>query len=288
MKMHLINPFFRYAISFRHRPVGYTVMPADNHLVYVKSGSVSIKFGKKVFHLKKDDILYSPKGVPYEFFTAPADADTSVLISVNFDLTHDDCLDTAPRTPRRYMGNGKTETEKQLDSISDDETFLAAPYAFKHAKQYYSFFSKIINEFHGTNEYARDLCSCAVKELIIRLHTFNGSVNDSESDAVAVVTEYISKNYEKKLENKFLAELVGYHPNYLGSLFKRTFKCGIQQYILNIRIGEAKRLIGESELPMTEVSSLCGFENYPYFSAYFKKRVGINPSQYRIRSKTIV
>ncbi len=288
MKMHLINPFFRYVQSFKYRPVGYKVVPADNHFIYVKSGSVSLISEGKVFHLNKDDILYSPKGVPYEFFTAPTDEGAAVFTLVNFDLSHDECEDTVPRPSQRYTGSGKIKKDRYISRISGGKTFLAAPYVFNHAKQYYSYFSKIINEFQGTNEYARELCSCTVKELVIRLHTFKGSVNDSESDAVEVVTEYISNNYEKKLENKFLADIVGYHPNYLGRLFKRNFKCGIQHYILNIRIGEAKKLIAESELPLTEISSMCGFENYPYFSAYFKKRVGINPSQYRIRSKTIV
>lgn len=288
MKMHLINPFLRHVQSFVYRPIGYKVIPGDNHLIYVRSGSVSIMYEEKVFHLKKDDILYSPRGVPYEFFTAPTDENTSMLISVNFDLTHDDCGDTMPRTPERYTEDTKTKKEKYLDSISDGKCFLADPCVFNHAKQYYSYFSKILNEFQGTNEYARDLCSCIVKELIIMLHSFKGNINDSESDLIEVVTEYISNNYQKKLENKDLSDIVGYHPNYLGRLFKRRFKCGIKQYILNARIIEAKKLISESELPLTDISNLCGFENYPYFSAYFKKRVGMNPSQYRARSKIII
>ena len=288
MKMHLINPFFRYISTFFYRPVGYEVIPGDNHLIYINDGSMSIRSTGKVFHLKKDDILYSPSGIPYEFFSSDEDEGSAIFTSVNFDLTHDDCKDIEPRTPMKYTENSEVKKEKLIDELLSDKSFLAAPCVFNHAKRYYYLFSKMTNEYQGTKEYARDLCSCVLKELIINLHTFTESVNDSENNTVEIVTDYILNNYQKKLDNKFLASLVGYHPNYLGRLFKRNFKCGIQQYILNIRIIEAKKLIAESELPLSEISDLCGFEDYPYFSAYFKKRTGMSPSRYRISCKTIV
>ena len=288
MKMHLLNPFLRHISTFFYRPIGYEVIPKDNRFIYINDGSISIRMTGRVFILKKNDILYSPSGIPYEFFSSNEDEGSAIITSVNFDLTYDDYKDIKPRIPMRYTENSKAKKEKHINDFLCDKSFLTAPCVFNHAKQYYYFFSKMINEYHGTNEYARDLCSCVLKELIINLHTFTESVNDPGTIALETVTEYIVNNYKKKLDNKLLANLVGYHPNYLGRLFKRNFNCGIQQYILNIRISEAKKLIAESELPLSEISYLCGFNDYHYFSDYFKKRTGINPSQYRTQCKTIV
>ena len=53
MKMQLINPFMRYSSTFIYKPSGVEVVAADNHLIYVKDNSVSIKTDGKIFHLKK-------------------------------------------------------------------------------------------------------------------------------------------------------------------------------------------------------------------------------------------
>ena len=288
MKMQLINPFMRYSSTFIYKPSGVEVVAADNHLIYVKDNSVSIKTDGKIFHLKKNDILYTVKGIPYEFFLSDCDENLPTFTSISFDLTYNECEDVAPRFPQKYTEDIKVDKETSLNQLLNENTFLKTPCLFKHAKQYYPYFSKISDEFQKQGEYSRDICSCFLKELIIKLHTFTESNNNSHLNTIEVVTDYISENYQKKLDNKFLANLVGFHPNYLGRLFKRTFKCGIQQYILDFRISAAKKLLVETQLPLTEISVLCGFEDYPYFSAYFKRKTGMNPSQYRIQHENII
>lgn len=288
MKMHLINPFLRFASSFVYRPVGYEVIPGDNHLIYVADGSVSIRSDGREFHLKKNDILYSPKGVPYEFFSKNTDDASALFISLNFDLTQEERNDIIPRTPQKSNGENKIKKERLINEISAYNSFLDRPYVFSYTKQYFSYFSKILNEFETDNEYNLDLCSCILKELIIRLHAVPENLSKSNINIINEVTEYISNNFEKRLENKFLADLVGYHPNYIGRLFKRNFKVGIQQYIINIRIAEAKKMISETDMSFLEIAAMCGFEDYSYFSAYFKKRTGMSPSAYRKQSRGMV
>ncbi len=288
MKMNLINPFLRFASSFVYRPAGYEVIPNDNHFIYVVNGSLTIKSAGREFHLKKNDILYSPKGVPYEFFSKNTDDESALFVSLNFDLTQDEREDLTPRTPKKNNGEREIKKERIISEILRENSFLAEPYVFCYAKQYYPYFSKILNEFQTDNEYNRDLCSCVLKELIIRLHTMPKNLSKSNINVIEEVTEYISNHYEEKLDNKFLADLVGYHPNYLGRLFKRHFKAGIQQYIINIRIAEAKKMVSETELSFSEIAGKCGFEAYSYFSAYFKKRTGMSPSSYRKQCRTMV
>ena len=225
MKMHLINPFFRYASTFIYRPVGYEVIAEDNHLIYVKNGSMSIRIAGNVFHLKKDDILYSPKGIPYEFFSSSCDEGIATFVAISFDLTYDNCSDVAPKFPKKYTEDIKVNKERLITQLLNEKSFLKTPYVFNHAKQYYSYFSKMMSKFWESKEYVRDLCSCFLKELIINLHTYRESYSISSFNAIEVVTEYISDNYKKKLDNKFLSSLVGFHPNYLGRLFKRNFNC---------------------------------------------------------------
>ena len=56
------------------------------------------------------------------------------------------------------------------------------------------------------------------------------------------------------------------------------------EMILSIRIATAKDLLLNSDLTISEIALRCGMENLPYFSAVFKKAVGMTPSQYKSMS----
>lgn len=52
-----------------------------------------------------------------------------------------------------------------------------------------------------------------------------------------------------------------------------------------LRIGKAKKLLTESDLGISEISRECGFTDYNYFIAVFKKMTGLPPGQYRTQKK---
>ena len=58
-----------------------------------------------------------------------------------------------------------------------------------------------------------------------------------------------------------------------------------KKYILQKRLALAKKQISHSELPLTEIAENCGYDDYYQFATYFKKEVGISPSQYRKNKK---
>lgn len=66
---------------------------------------------------------------------------------------------------------------------------------------------------------------------------------------------------------------------------KRRFKAAtgltILDYVQNLRIEEAKRLLESSDLPVDEISALAGYENPSFFRRLFKRRCGLMPAAYR-------
>ena len=83
------------------------------------------------------------------------------------------------------------------------------------------------------------------------------------------------ENYFAELTNKKLAALVGYHEFHLNRLFVKYTGTSIHQYIINKRLGEARALMLSTELSLAEISEQVGFNNYSFFSSYFKKKYGI-------------
>jgi len=51
-------------------------------------------------------------------------------------------------------------------------------------------------------------------------------------------------------------------------------------YLTNYRIGEAKRLIQESNLNFSQIALAVGYDNIYYFSTIFKKHTGMTPTEY--------
>ena len=53
------------------------------------------------------------------------------------------------------------------------------------------------------------------------------------------------------------------------------------QYLLKFRVRQASRLLAETDLPITEVGSRCGFESPSYFTLTFRRLTGQTPRDYR-------
>ena len=63
--------------------------------------------------------------------------------------------------------------------------------------------------------------------------------------------------------------------------FRRATGLSLIEYVQNLRIEEAKRLLETTALPVDEVSALAGYDNFSFFNRLFKRLCGITPAGYR-------
>ncbi|MNV78720.1 HTH-type transcriptional activator Btr [compost metagenome] len=80
-----------------------------------------------------------------------------------------------------------------------------------------------------------------------------------------------------------MAEKLHISSRYLTDLLKEETGKTALELIHLFLIAEAKNLLTEGELNISEISYLLGFENTTYFSRLFKKEVGVTPNQFRAR-----
>ncbi len=104
---------------------------------------------------------------------------------------------------------------------------------------------------------------------------------DQNKRKIRAALEYIHENYQKDLN---MAQVSNYVcMNY--SLFSLTFKeyTGVNfvNYLKNIRIKEAKRLLAETDWKVADIGHKVGYENDKHFMKIFKNICGISPSDYR-------
>ncbi len=93
--------------------------------------------------------------------------------------------------------------------------------------------------------------------------------------------EYIASNYNRDIGLSEIAEALNLHKVYLSRLFKHETGENLANYILKVRIEEAKRIMLTSNHKLYKIAELVGYNNIQQFSASFKKNTGITPSEYR-------
>jgi len=95
------------------------------------------------------------------------------------------------------------------------------------------------------------------------------------------VLDYIEATIDGELTLDAMAAVAGMNPFYFARTFRRRFGVSPHRFVLQRRIERAKRLLGETAMPLAEVALACGFASQSHFTATFHRRVGITPSGYR-------
>ncbi len=93
--------------------------------------------------------------------------------------------------------------------------------------------------------------------------------------------EYMNRNYMNTISLDYLSEILNISPSYLSTQFKRYASINFVDYLTDLRINEATRLLMDPLRSTAEVASLVGYSDGSYFARVFKKRTGLTPTQYR-------
>lgn len=105
---------------------------------------------------------------------------------------------------------------------------------------------------------------------------FNSNIKDG-SDAIH---EYIFQNFKKPIQLADVAAVAEMNPTAFSRYFKRIHRKTFSQYLIEIRIGYACKLLIENKLNISDICYKSGFNNLSNFNKQFKKIMKMNPSDY--------
>ncbi|MEK0312574.1 response regulator transcription factor [Cohnella sp. 56] len=112
-----------------------------------------------------------------------------------------------------------------------------------------------------------------------------GTIRESKKSGTAVmvdaIRDYIDNNYAYELSLSLIAEDFHLNETYLSKIFKKQIGKTFSEYILEVRMTQAVKLLLQSELRLDDIAGLVGFSNASYFSNVFKKHYGCSPTAYR-------
>jgi transcriptional regulator GlxA family with amidase domain len=92
--------------------------------------------------------------------------------------------------------------------------------------------------------------------------------------------QHIDSQWNQPIDMKQLAASLQLSYRHFRRLFQRATGVPPGQYLLNLRVNRAKRLLAESR-PVAEVAEQSGFSDPYYFSRVFKQKTGIPPARWR-------
>ncbi len=100
-------------------------------------------------------------------------------------------------------------------------------------------------------------------------------------DRLSHITNYIQVNYRENLTLEGVARVFGFSPAYLSKMFQKYAGINYKTYVLDLRTQAGYRLLMNTQLPVGEIASDCGFPDSRSFAKAFRKRYGMPPAEYR-------
>lgn len=122
----------------------------------------------------------------------------------------------------------------------------------------------------------------AFEELLLMMDIKQNNKQTSSIVRLAEQVEhYIRNHYQQQITNQALSLIFNYHYNYITRAMKQVYGFTPNEYVMKVRLDQAKILLLNTHLSIADIAEAVGFDNIPYFSNCFIKHVGESPSSYR-------
>lgn len=103
---------------------------------------------------------------------------------------------------------------------------------------------------------------------------------------IYIIKKYVNENYrDVTLED--LTKLVHMNPDYISKFFKQKTNQNFSDYLIEVRMKNAARLLDDVRYKIYEISDMVGYSNSFNFTRTFKNYFGMSPSEYRKRKIAI-
>ena len=127
----------------------------------------------------------------------------------------------------------------------------------------------------------RQLCIANAFEEWIHVYRESLKSQTAGKEKMEEAISYIRENYAKDLNMAMVSNHICMNYSLFSAAFKEHTGVNFVNYLKEIRIAEAKRLLIQTEDKITEIAKQVGFENDKHFMKSFKTACGVSPSEFR-------
>ena len=259
-------PILLYAGQISDEPTWR--FPAHSHdnlseIIYVKEGEGDFIVDNVLYRAKKGDILVYNKSVVHDEKSDPEKPLRTYFCGIS-NLFLKDC------------------EEGCLIPAGVKPIINADKYSYKVESYISSIFEECYSQIMGYET----ICQNLIISLIILIkRIMNTDIGLREEPDMTIlgtkIKEYIDKNYTKDISINDIANSLYISRHYLSHVFKDDTGTSPVNYIIDRRIGQARKLLLTTNKTIQQISYDVGYENTNYFSMLFKRKTGITPGEFR-------
>jgi len=129
----------------------------------------------------------------------------------------------------------------------------------------------------------------AIEEITGTLHDIMESITGQITSfqgiphalAMRKAETFIRENLTRKITLREISKIAGLSPPYFSTIFKEEMGENLSRYINRLRVEKASKMLLETNVSLSEISSECCFQDQSWFSKIFKSFTGISPGKYR-------
>lgn len=239
-------------------------------LVVILSGSGTVWVDDVPYEISKEQAYLFLPLVEHAIFCGKKDAPPLQMLDIKFAVNH----------PLLFADLSKLGNMLTLGDFS----------WFTHK------FDKIIEESARQKPFYSDVTNAYLLEMLVHivreqlgipertdgLDTPVSDVPSYKGMDVRALMEYIDFNYSHIISLEDLSRLAGVNKTTLISIFKEIYGTTPIRYINNLRLRKAKALLENSDLSISEIAELVGFQSIHYFSRFFKAKENCTPMEFRM------
>ncbi len=104
------------------------------------------------------------------------------------------------------------------------------------------------------------------------------------SQDISAVLAYIYDNFTGQVSRDEAAAIMHVSPEYFSNLFHKHMGLSFQEYLLNLRLDFAQRLLSAKSTTVSDAAYTSGFNSVTYFSRVFTRRFGVSPGKYAAKN----
>lgn len=234
----------------------------DYQLLYIASGKAHFYFnGKKEILSAGNMVLYHPREEQRYYYYG---ADHTEVYWVHFTGNN------VKNILRKYGITDNMHVINTGTSLEYKRLFLAMIQELKLCKDDYE-----------------ELLANYLRQLLIMIHRLIISKPRGKSmfvmNEIDAAVQYFHSNYNKSISIEEYATAHNMSVSWFIRSFKEYTNTTPAQYILSLRISNARTLLESTSCNISEIANIIGYDNPLYFSRLFKKQCGMSPSEFRRR-----
>ena len=246
-------------------------------MVYVDKGSVLVKRDGETLTLKQGEILFHE---PNEFHSI-----RSLDSSPNFFVISFTCASPVMARFAKY----RTLLDKTLKTylasiIKEAERTYEIPKNDPNLKELRLRRDALIGGEQLIKTYLEQFLIFLARSMITTAPPSFPQKDDVVDPLVESVQQYLLAHVTSNVRIEDLCREFDYSRSYLSRRFQKKTGQTLASYAMYLKIKEAKRLIRETDMNLSQISAQLSFENPQYFSRVFKRKTGMTPTEFKNRA----